>query len=63
MALGKEFQMRHGSAVVQLDYDKEEESWYAIEGPILAELDVQRTIKRGELRAFTVASAGTVHTN
>ena len=63
MALGKEFQIRHGWAVVQLDYDKEEESWYVIDGPILAELDVERTIKRAELRASTVASAGTVHTN
>ena len=32
--------------MVQLDYDKEEEPWYAVCGPVLAELEVQRTIKK-----------------
>ena len=38
-----------GSAVVQLDYDKEEEPWYAIYGSMLAELEGQRTIRRVKL--------------
>ena len=46
-----------GWAVVRLDYDKEEEPWYATSGTMLAELEVQRTIKRAEPRAFTAALA------
>ena len=38
-----------GWAVVQLDCDKEEEPLYASGGTLLAELEVQRTIKRAEL--------------
>ena len=43
-----------GWAVLQLDNDKEEEPWYAIHGTMLAELEVQRTMKRAELCAFTM---------
>ena len=35
-----------GWAVVQLDYDEEEEPWYAIYGPMVVELDVQGSIRR-----------------
>ena len=57
-----------GWAVVQLDYDKEEEQWYATYGTRLAELYVQRTIKRAQLVAFTMALSelvgpSTVHTD
>ena len=45
-------------AVVQRDYDKEEEPWYGIYGAMLAEMDVQRTITRVEPWAFTTALTG-----
>ena len=37
------------SCVVHLGDDKEEEPWYAINSTMLAELEVQRTIRRAEL--------------
>ena len=33
--------------MVQQDSDKEEEPWYAIYGTLLADLELQRTIKNG----------------
>ena len=41
-----------GWAVVQVDYDKEEEPVYAISGTMRAELEVQSTIKRGRAMGF-----------
>ena len=52
-----------GWAVVQLDCDTEEEPWLAIYGSILAELEVQRTIKSAEIWAFTMALAEPVGTS
>ena len=57
-----------GWAVVQVDYDKEEEPVYAISGTMRAELEVQSTIKRAELWAFTMTLASligpsTIHTD
>ena len=57
-----------GWAVVQLDHDKEEEPWYDMCGTMLDELEVQRTIKRTVLWAFTRALSGllgpsTIHTD
>ena len=39
---------------VKPDHDKEVEPWCAISGTMLAELEVQRTMKRAELLAFTI---------
>ena len=53
-----------GWAVVQLDYDGEDEPWYVVYVTLLAELDVQRTIKRADVglyRGFVVSA--TIHTN
>ena len=44
--------------MVQLDDDKEEEQWYAIYGTALGEVDVQRTVNKAGLWAFTMALAG-----
>ena len=44
-----------GLPVVQLDYDREEEPWYAAWCTFLAEMEVQRTTKRAELWACTMA--------
>ena len=54
--------------MVQLDYDKEDEPRSSMYGTMLAELEVQRMIRRAELWAFTMALAGlvgpsTVHTD
>ena len=38
-----------GWPVVQLDYDGEDEPWYVVFVTMLAELDVQRTIKRADV--------------
>ena len=55
-------------ALLQLDNDKEEEPWYVVSDMMLAELEVQRTINRTELCAFTMALPGfigpsTTHTH
>ena len=42
-----------GSAVVQLDYDEEMEPLHGMYGSIEAEYEVQLTIKRAELTAFS----------
>ena len=40
------------SSVVQLDYDEELEFLHGVYGSMVAEFEVQRTIKRAELTAF-----------
>ena len=42
-----------GWAVVQLDYDEEMEPLHGMHGSVEAEFEVQRTIKRAELTAFS----------
>ena len=49
-----------GWAEVQFYYEKKDEPWYAICGTMLAELQVQRSISRAELWAFTMALAGMI---
>ena len=45
---------------MHLDYVKEKEPWYALYGTMLAELDVQRTMKSAELRTVTMALASLI---
>ena len=45
---------------VQLEYNKEEEPWYATYGTMFATLEVQRTIKRAELCASAIALASLI---
>ena len=43
-----------GWSVVHLDFDEEEDPWCAIHGTMWAGLEVQRTIRRAFLWAFTI---------
>ena len=45
----------YGWASVKLDFDQEQESWYAIYCRMLAEVDAQRTIKRAGFRASAMS--------
>ena len=56
-----------GWLVVHLDFDKEEDPWCVIHGKMWADLEVQRTIKRAVLWAFTIVLScligpSTIHT-
>ena len=47
-------------AVVQIDLDGGDETWYGVGGATPTELEVQRTIKRAEIWALYMASCNLV---